>query len=823
MADKESNLPDKVAKNIIPVEIEDQMKTSYLAYAMSVIVGRALPDVRDGLKPVHRRILHAMNERGWRTDKAYVKSAKIVGEVIGNYHPHGDVAVYDTMVRMVQDFAMRVPLIDGQGNFGSVDGDSAAAYRYTEARLTKMSSELLKDIDKETVDFTPNFDDTKKEPVVLPAAWPNLLVNGSSGIAVGMATKIPPHNLVEVISAIEHLMKNPNCTARELMKFIPAPDFPTGGIIIGKEGLKKAYTTGRGSIKIRAVTSIETTPKGKTRIIVTQIPYEVKKNDLLTKIAKMVNEKKIEGISDIRDESDRTGMRIIFELKKDTNEQVVLNQLFSRTSLEINYGIIFLALVNKEPKTLNLKDMLRHYVEHRRVVVIRRTEFELREAEKKAHILEGLKIALDFIDEVIKIIRGSKDVDTARTTLMARFKLSEIQTNAILEMRLSKLTSLESKKLMDELGELKKTIKALKELLGSDSKIAEVIKSELVQIKEKFGVPRHSEISQQDVSDVSFDHTDLIHNQDEVITLSEGGYIRRVPVDTFKRQHRGGKGVITGGKKEDNLKFAYFCRSHDTVMFFSNRGKVFHLKAYEIPEASKDARGKNIRGMLSLMNDEFITVIKTVEKFEENIFLLLITRLGIVKKMEITSLQNAKKGGIMAMQFKNPQEEWLIDVVMVSDSDHVFLGTAQGMGLRTSMSKMRPQGRGASGIIGMTLESKDYMGGADVIKKNDDQMMVITEKGFGKRVHYSEFAAKGRGGKGMAYMKISDQKGPVVAIKTVRENQELIIITESGMTLRISVNEIPIQGRTASGVRIVDLKDNDKISDITVWSEQTSP
>ncbi|MDH4200795.1 MAG: DNA gyrase subunit A [Spirochaetia bacterium] len=819
MADKDSKIPPVIAKNIIPVEIEDQMKSSYLAYAMSVIVGRALPDVRDGLKPVHRRILHAMNERGWRADKAYVKSAKIVGEVIGNYHPHGDVAVYDTMVRMVQDFAMRVPLIDGQGNFGSVDGDSAAAYRYTEARLTKMASELLKDIDKETVDFSPNFDDTKKEPRVLPASWPNLLVNGSSGIAVGMATKIPPHNLNEVIQAIEYLIQKPDCTSRELMKFIPAPDFPTGGIIIGKEGLKKAYTTGRGSIKIRAVTSIETNSRNRTCIIVTEIPYEIKKNELLAKMARLVTDKKIEGLADIRDESDRRGMRVVLELKKDTNEQVVLNQLFSRTSLEINYGIIFLALVNNEPKILQLKDMLKHYVEHRRVVVVKRTEYELREAEKKAHILEGLKIALDFIDEVIKIIRGSKDVESARNSLISRFKLTEIQANAILELRLQKLTSLESRKIIEELNELKATIKSLKTLLGSETKILELVKSELAEIREKFGKPRKSEISQQDVSDVSFDATDLIHNQDEVITLSEGGYIRRLPVDTFKRQHRGGKGVISGGKKEDNLKFAHFCRSLDTVLFFSNRGKVFHMKAYEITEAGKDARGKNIRGMLSLMNDEYITVIRSIEKFDDNNFLLLLTRQGIVKKMEVKSLQNAKKGGIMAMQFKNPDQEWLIDVVIVTDNDQVFLGSSQGNGLRTSLGKMRPQGRSASGIIGMNLDETDYMAGADVVKKDDDELIVITSKGYGKRVHYSEFAAKGRGGKGMAYLKISDQKGPVVAIKTVRPGQELIIITESGMTLRIGVNDIPVQGRTASGVRIVNLNEGDHIVDITVWSE----
>ena len=542
-------LPDVVAKEIIPVEIEDQMKKSYLAYAMSVIVGRALPDVRDGLKPVHRRILHAMNERAWRQDRAYVKSAKIVGEVIGNFHPHGDTAVYDTMVRMAQPFSLRELLIDGQGNFGSVDGDRAAAYRYTEARLTSMAEELLKDIDKETVDFNDNFDGTRREPSVLPAAWPNLLVNGSSGIAVGMATKIPPHNLKEVISALEVLIDNPDVSIKELMKKIPAPDFPTGGILIGKDGLKQAYTTGRGSFKIRAVANIEENSRGREVIIVTEIPYEVRKNDLLARIASLVNDKKIEGISEIRDESDRTGMRIVFELRKDAQANIVLNQLYQHTALQISYGINFLALVNYEPKLLNLKQMLQHYLDHRKEVVERRTKYDLRKAEERAHILEGLKIALDFIDEVIKIIRKSETVDVARSSLMKRFKLSEIQTNAILEMRLQKLTSLESKKILEELAEIKKLIKELRDILKSESKMLGIIKGEMSAIAQKHGIDRTSQVSLVDAESVKMDTEDLIQNENEVITISEGGYIRRMPLDTFKRQHRGGKGVISGGKK----------------------------------------------------------------------------------------------------------------------------------------------------------------------------------------------------------------------------------------------------------------------------------
>jgi len=815
--DKQIPLPDG-KKNVIPVEIEDQMKSSYLAYAMSVIVGRALPDVRDGLKPVHRRILHAMNERTWRFDKAYVKSAKIVGEVIGNYHPHGDVAVYDTLVRLVQTFAMRVPLIDGQGNFGSIDGDSAAAYRYTEARLTKMAGELLKDIDKETVDFNPNFDDTRKEPKVLPAAWPNLLVNGSSGIAVGMATKIPPHNLKEVLNALDYLIEKPDCSIKELMKFIPAPDFPTGGIIIGKEGLKNAYTTGKGSIKIRAVADIEEVSKNKKAIVVTEIPYEIKKNDLITKIAAMVNDKKIEGISDIRDESDRTGMRIVFELKKDAHEQVVLNQLYTRSSLEINYGIIFLALVNYEPKLLNLKDMLKHYIAHRQIIVKRRTEFELREAQKREHILEGLKIALDFIDEVIKLIRASKNTEEARSSLISRFKLTEIQSNAILDMKLQRLTSLESNKIVEELKELKSLIKNLKELLGSEKKILEVIQTEIKEIRSKYGEDRKSNISLNEVSTSALSNEDLIQNQSEVITLSESGYIKRVALDSFKRQQRGGKGVVSGNKKEDSLQFVHFCKSHDTLMIFSNRGKVFHLKSYEIPEASKDAKGKSIRGLLNLSNEETIAAIKSVETFDEETFVVLLTKTGIIKKMEISSLANAKKGGIIAMQLKNPEEDGLVDVAVVTNKDNIFMATADGQGLRTGISKMRAQGRTASGIIGMTLEPGDYMVGLDVLANDNQELFILTSNGSGKRVKYKEFASKGRGGKGMTCIKVGDKKGKVVGIRTVSEGEEAIIITSTGMTIRIGINDVPVQSRTASGVKIVSLNDNDHISDVTVWN-----
>lgn len=813
-------LPDVVAKEIIPVEIEDQMKKSYLAYAMSVIVGRALPDVRDGLKPVHRRILHAMNERAWRQDRAYVKSAKIVGEVIGNYHPHGDSAVYDTMVRMAQDFSLRELLIDGQGNFGSVDGDPAAAYRYTEARLTSMAEELLKDIDKETVDFNDNFDGTRREPSVLPAAWPNLLVNGSSGIAVGMATKIPPHNLKEVISALELLIDNPDASIKDLMKRIPAPDFPTGGIIIGKDGLKQAYTTGRGSFKIRAVANIEESSRGREAIIVTEIPYEVRKNDLLARIANLVNDKKIEGIAEIRDESDRTGMRIVFELRKDAQANIVLNQLYQHTALQISYGINFLALVNYEPKLLNLKQMLQHYLDHRKEVVERRTKYDLRKAEERAHILEGLKIALDFIDEVIKIIRKSETVDVARSSLMKRFKLSEIQTNAILEMRLQKLTSLESKKILEELAEIKKLIKELRDILKSESKMLGIIKGEMGAIAQKHGIDRSSQVSLIDAESVKMDTEDLIQNENEVITISEGGYIRRMPLDTFKRQHRGGKGVISGGKKEDALKHVHFCQSLDYLLFFSTRGKVFYMKAYEVPEASKDARGKHIKGFLSLGNDEVVTVVRSVTEFSEKKYLLMLTQQGIIKKLELAQISNAKKGGVMAMQFKASEKDYLVDVAIVDDKDDIFMATAEGAGLRTNLGKMRAQGRAASGIIGMTLEGQDHMAGLDVVKGNKSFLLVVSESGYGKRVKYDEFGSKGRGGKGMAFFKSTEKTGKAVAIRTVTENAEVIVTTLSGMVLRSEVKQIAVQGRTASGVRVVDITAGDKVADMTVYNPE---
>ncbi|HPM33412.1 MAG TPA: DNA gyrase subunit A, partial [Spirochaetota bacterium] len=621
---------------------------------MSVIVGRALPDVRDGLKPVHRRILHAMNERAWRHDRPYVKCAKIVGEVIGNFHPHGDAAVYETMVRMAQDFSMNVPLIDGQGNFGSVDGDPAAAYRYTEARLEKVAEELLKDIDKETVDLVDNFDGTRREPTVLPASFPNLLVNGSSGIAVGMATNIPPHNLHEVIDACTALIDEPELTAKALIKYVKGPDFPTGGIIIGTEGIHKAFLTGRGSITVRAKLEIEEDKKGKEYIIVSEIPYQVNKAQLIAKIADLVNSKVIEGIGELRDESDRTGMRIVIGIKRDASSNIILNLLYKHTALQSSFGIIQLALVNNEPKVLDLKGILSNYILHRKEVVYKRTQYELRKAEERAHILEGLKIALDNIDEVIAIIRGSKTVDEADNKLQKRFKLSERQSKAILDMRLQRLTSLEIKKIEEELRELHKLIAELKSILASDKKILGIVKKELIDIKERYPSKRKTEITITGEVSTDFDLTDLIADEDVMVSITNDGFIRRLPLDSFKKQRRGGKGVsgMSSSKKEDFVKLMKITAMHDTMLLFSNKGKVFAMKTHEVPQASKTTRGKSLKGLINLATGENITAICPVEDFDAEKYMCMATKQGILKKITVSEFKNVKKNGIIAIGLK---------------------------------------------------------------------------------------------------------------------------------------------------------------------------
>lgn len=799
---------------VVPVQIDDQMKEAYLDYAMSVIVGRALPDVRDGLKPVHRRILYAMHERAWRHDRPFVKCAKIVGEVIGNFHPHGDAAVYETMVRMAQDFNMRMPLIEGQGNFGSVDGDPPAAYRYTEARLTRPAEELLRDIDKGTVDFNPNFDDTKQEPKVLPAGLPNLLINGSTGIAVGMATNIPPHNPTEIINAVTALIEKPDMTVKDLMKLVPAPDFPTGGIIIGKEGLKQAYTTGRGSIRIRAKLEVEQLRKGRDSIVITEIPYQVNKKTLLEKIGDLIQEKVIEGISDIRDLSDRHGIRVEIDLKKDTNAQIVLNQLYKLTQLQVSFGIIFLALVDGEPKVLNLKEMLTEFIAHRKEVIVRRTRFELDQAEKRAHILEGLKIALDFIDEVIKIIRSSKTVDEARQRLIKRFKLSEIQANAILDMRLQKLTSLESQKIIEELEELHKKIKDFKDILAKEARQYKIVTEELQAVGKAYGQKRTTELDNSSVDITSFEITDLIHDEDVIITFSEDGFIKRTSVDSFKRQKRGGKGVKGASmKREDIIKLISHASTHDNLLLFSNKGKIFVMKVHEIPEAGRDARGKSIKAVLNLSTDEKITAMTSVREFDADRAVIMISRDGILKKSSLDLFANARKGGIIAIGLRKDDE--LITVCLVNPKDDVLIATRNGLALRTNLSKMRSQGRQASGIIGIRLEEGDRVIGMDVVNEKSD-LFVITELGYGKRVAFKNFAVKGRGTKGMLYVKLGDKIGPAIAIQTVQKDDDIIIICQSGQIIRVSADEISTQGRNTQGVRIVTLHEGDTIQDAAI-------
>ncbi len=817
MPKKKSEGGELFKENIVEVEIEDQMRNSYLDYAMSVIVGRALPDVRDGLKPVHRRILHAMNERAWRSDRPYVKSAKIVGEVLGNYHPHGDTAVYNTMVRMAQDFSMRLPIIDGQGNFGSVDGDPAAAYRYTEARLNKIAEELLKDIDKETVDFNPNFDETKMEPQVLPASFPNLLVNGSEGIAVGMATKIPPHNLGEVVDATIALIDDPGLSVKQLMKHIQGPDFPTGATIMGTDGIYKAYTTGRGSIMVRGKLDVEENKKGRENIIISEIPYQVNKAVFISRIAELVNAKVIEGIGELRDESDRKGMRIVIGLKKDANTSIIINQLYKHTALQTSFGVIMLALVDNVPRILDLKGIITNYIGHRKEVVIRRTRFELKKAEERAHILEGLKIALDNIDEVIKIIRGSKDPDEASKKLIKRFSLSEIQAKAILDMRLQRLTSLEVHKIVEELHALQKLIKELRAILKSEAKVFELVKKELLEVKQKYGDKRKTEIVKGGETSTDFDVEDLIADEDMVITITNDGFIRRLPVDTFKKQRRGGKGVsaITA-KREDFIKMMTIASTHDVIFLFSNKGKIFALKAYEIPLASKTSRGKSLKGIINLSSEENITAICSIDNFESDKYLCMVTKYGILKKTDLNVFQNAKKGGIIALNLKKNDE--LVDVKVVEKGDDIVIASRGGNLLRTNLMKMRSMGRNAAGIIGMRLAKDDEIMGIDLVKKNSS-LFVITEKGYGKRVDYKNFANKGRGGKGMAYVKVTDKNGHANGVKSVFDSDEIIITSKNGMAIRLLAEDVSMQGRATVGVKLLELKGDDFVTDFAAISE----
>ena len=796
------------AGNIIDRDIEVEMKTSYIDYAMSVIVQRALPDVRDGLKPVHRRILYAMYEDGITSDKPYRKCANTVGSVLGRYHPHGDSSVYDAMVRMAQDFSLRYPLIDGHGNFGSIDGDGAAAMRYTEARMAKIAEQMLVDIEKNTVNFMPNYDDRLKEPTVLPSKIPTLLINGSSGIAVGMATNIPPHNLTEIINGIIKIIEEDDVTDDQLMEVIKGPDFPTEGIILGRDGIKKAYTTGRGKITVRAEAEIEEMSGNKQRIIVSSLPYQVNKAKLIENIAALVREKRIEGISELRDESDRNDkVRIVIELKRDANPQVVLNQLYKNTQMQDTFGVIMLALVNGEPKILTLRQCLNYYIEHRKDVVLRRTQFDLEKAEARAHILEGLKIALDNIDEVINIIRSA--YDDAKERLMERFKLSEIQAQAILDMRLKTLSGLQREKIDEEYNELMKLIAYLKDVLGSEKLVFDIIKNELLEIKEKFGDERKTKIV---ASEGEIDVEDLIKEEQNVVALTHFGYIKRMPIDTYKSQRRGGKG-ITGiaTREEDFVKEIFTMSTHDTILFFSNKGKLYRLRGYEIPEAGRTAKGTAIVNLLSLDAGEKVSAIIPIQNFAEGKYLLFATKNGLIKKTALPEYNSARKTGLQAITLKDNDE--LIGVRLTDGQDNVVLVTKEGMCITFDEKDVRPMGRVSQGVIGMRIDENDCVIGMEsIIAGSKATLLAITENGFGKRTELDEYRIQTRGGKGVITYKITPKTGSIVGIRIVNENDDVMLITDTGTIIRINVKDISVLGRSTQGVTLMRTNEGKVVS-----------
>ncbi len=801
-------------EKIVPVYIEDEMKDSYISYAMSVIVGRALPDVRDGLKPVHRRILYGMKELGLEHTKPYKKSARIVGEVLGKYHPHGDVAVYDSLVRMVQDFSLRYPLAEGQGNFGSVDGDSPAAMRYTEARMAAITEEMLSDLEKDTVEFVPNFDASLKEPTVLPATLPNLLINGSSGIAVGMATNIPPHNLTEVSQGVTAVIDDPEISIKDLMKIIKAPDFPTGGIICGREGIKQAYTTGRGLIKIRARAGIEEQKSGKESIIITEIPYQVNKANMIEAVAQLVTDKKIEGISDIRDESDKDGLRVVIELKRDANAQVILNQLYKHTQLEVSFGIIMLALVENRPKVLNLKQMLECYIAHRKEIVIRRTKFDLARAKERAHILEGLKKALANLDKIIELIKKSKSEAEAKEALIKKFDFSDVQAQAILEMQLRRLTALERDKLEAEYLELIKKIELYESILKSEKKVYQIVKEEVLKIKEKYGDERMTDVVGE-VEDLEVE--DLIAEEDVVITVSNTGYIKRLPVSAYRKQRRGGHGV-TGAdvKEEDFVEHLFIATTHEHILFFSNQGRVLWLKVYDIPQAGRQARGKAIINLLEMQQGEKMSAFIPVKEYKEGNFLVMATKQGIIKKTTLEAYSHPRKGGIIGITLEKGDE--LIGVEMTDGKKEILLATREGKAIRFPESQVRDMGRSAKGVKGISLAKKDEVIAMSVADP-EATILTVTSLGFGKRSQFKEYRTQSRGGKGIINIRVTAKNGEAVALKTVSEKDEIMIMTGKGVIVRCPVKDIRSTGRAAQGVRIIKLDDKDRVSSIASVAE----
>ncbi len=793
---------------IIERNIETEMKTAYIDYAMSVIVSRALPDARDGLKPVHRRILYSMHEDGITSDKPYRKCANTVGSVLGRYHPHGDSSVYDAMVRLAQDFSMRYMLIDGHGNFGSIDGDGAAAMRYTEARMAKIAEQMLVDIEKNTVDFMPNYDDRLQEPTVLPAKVPALLINGSSGIAVGMATNIPPHNLTEVINGAIKVIDNPEVTIDELMEVVKGPDFPTGAMILGKEGIREAYTTGRGKITVRAETEIEEMSGNKQRIIVSSLPYQVNKSNLIIKIDELVREKKIEGISEVRDESDRNErVRIVIELKRDARPQVILNQLFKHTQMQDTFGVITLALVGGEPKILTLKQCLEVYINHRKEVILRRTKFDLDKAEARAHILEGLLIAIDNIDEVIKIIRES--YDDAKERLMERFKLSDIQAQAILDMQLKRLSGLQREKLEEEYAELMKLIAYYKEILASETLVYDIIKTELIEMRDKFGDERLTKIA---AAEGEFEEEDLIKEEQTVIALTHFGYIKRMPVDTYKSQRRGGKGITGIATREDDfVKEIFTASTHDTILFFSNKGKMYRLRGFEIPEAGRTAKGTAIVNLLNLEAGEKISAIIPLQNFAEDKYLLMGTRNGLIKKTPLKEYDSNRKTGLMGITLKDDDE--LIDVRMTDGQDNVVLVTRKGLSITFDEKDVRPVGRTAQGVIGMRLDDGDYVVGMEpIVAGSNATLLTITENGFGKRTEVDEYRVQNRGGRGVITYKITPKTGELVGIKIVSGTEDVILITDTGTIIRLNSGEISVLGRSTQGVTLMRTNEGKVVS-----------
>lgn len=805
------------AAHKFPVNIEEEMKRSYLDYAMSVIIGRALPDARDGLKPVHRRILYSMHEIGLTPGRPFKKSATVVGDVLGKYHPHGDTAVYDSLVRMAQDFSLRYPLVDGQGNFGSVDGDPPAAYRYTEARLTRIAIEMLADIDKDTVDFIPNFDESREEPTVLPTRYPNLLVNGSGGIAVGMATNIPPHNLSEVIEATIYLIQNPNARLKTLMGMLPGPDFPTGGFIYGREGIRHAYETGRGMVVMRARASIDRVGRSAERmaIVVTEIPYQVNKAKLLERIAELVNEKKLEGISDLRDESDREGMRIVMELKRDAIPDIVLNNLYKLTPMQQSFGVINLAIVNGQPRELNLIDTLNIFFEHRRDVVIRRTRFDLRKAEARAHILEGLKKALDNLDAVITLIRKSKSAPEAREGLMERFKFSELQAKAILEMQLQKLTGLERQKLIDEYKEVIQLIAELEEILANESVLRNLIVKELREVQKDYGDKRRTEIIE---SGAELTLEDLIADEDMAITVTHSGYIKRTPVSVYRAQRRGGtgrKGAAT--KTDDVVDHIFVASAHSYVMIFTSNGQVYRLKVHEIPDAGAAARGKAIVNLVNIPPGEKFAGIVPVRDFSEGKYVIMATRKGTIKKTELSRFANIRSGGIIAMGIDDRDE--LIAAEITDGNKKIFLATHEGMAICFPETKLRAQGRQGGGVRGITLEENDYVISVAAVA-DDAEMLSISEHGFGKRTQLSEYRVTSRGGKGVINMKTSERNGSVVAVLPVSNESQVLIITNQGKLIRVEAKGIRVSGRSTQGVKLIDASDDDLVTSASLIERQ---